>query len=666
MKVECITSKTDHGNTTGIALQTSLKLILVMTLMLASQLLNAQTFNVCQNFNNGSLSNWVGSGVTASIQQPGPTGLANDLYLEGRDLQGPSFMTNSVDYAGDWTTRIGSCFCFDFQAIYLAGAGPVFPKISIRNASGTIRATFKGSTAVDITDGWINVCAPIEYCSGGALPSNADGAWILNGSNTCADWATLLANVAEAVIIFDYTNSPSEVVGYDNICIDTCRSAFNNGTFCCDSINGQPSYNLIRNGTFEGGNYGFNTQYTYSSAGGPNTVSPGSYMIGNSLQADSVCSNWIANDHSGCNSWPNENMLFVNGKSQQNTGSVIWEQTITGLDSTATYKFCGQFKNLPTCCFDVLPEITINIVGGPLIPATIINVNPNDPCEWQEIFSTFTPNSSTIKIQIGLNESGNGDGNDLALDDLSLIELPKAPVPFTLQHQSNPQTITASYGTIGTGDDLLPDANCQYLWLVGEVLTLQPQILLDGSTLALGGSSFNTSWGLTTTFPGYTFQPNKLYLIQLSISDCDCYANNRNFQLTFLANSGFLKIGPREFAVSEIEEIISKFDLQIDQSHLELMKDSYFESGKAALPGKVESDPFDVQVFPNPTKGMATIVPSVSDQYDVELVDLQGKTIWQWDMSNRLEINVNTYSKGIYFLKVRSRRHMVTKKLIID
>ncbi len=38
--------------------------------------------------------------------------------------------------------------------------------------------------------------------------------------------------------------------------------------------------------------------------------------------------------------------MEVNGKTQQSGSSIIWEQTITGLEKGEEYKFCANFRDM--------------------------------------------------------------------------------------------------------------------------------------------------------------------------------------------------------------------------------------------------------------------------------------------------------------------------------
>src|SRR5690606_38035248 len=122
-------------------------------------------------------------------------------------------------------------------------------------------------------------------------------------------------------------------------------------------------------------------------------VYPGEYDVTNSAAAFGA----TITDHSYCTDpslYPNNNkFLVVNGKTQQSGNSVIWEQTISGLDPKGSYIFCANFKNMPQCTFDILPKVDIEVSGAGSSGFTTINTTSN-PCDWYLNSFIFTPSSS--------------------------------------------------------------------------------------------------------------------------------------------------------------------------------------------------------------------------------------------------------------------------------
>lgn len=75
-----------------------------------------------------------------------------------------------------------------------------------------------------------------------------------------------------------------------------------------------------------------------------------------------------------------------------------------------------------------------------------------------------------------------------------------------------------------------------------------------------------------------------------------------------------------------------------------------------------------IKIFPNPTNTFFTIeVPQNINITKIELVDITGKTINSfYNKINKVKINIDNISKGIYFVNIVSENNIFTKKLIIE
>ena len=74
-------------------------------------------------------------------------------------------------------------------------------------------------------------------------------------------------------------------------------------------------------------------------------------------------------------------------------------------------------------------------------------------------------------------------------------------------------------------------------------------------------------------------------------------------------------------------------------------------------------------LYPNPTTDKAILeIEGLNKKADVMVYDLQGRTIKTYKLNNNqteLEIDVNSYPKGIYNVKVINESNTITKKLIV-
>ncbi len=439
-----------------------------------------------------------------------------------------------------------------------------------------------------------------------------------------------------------------EVPGLDNdVCF--CEDEEGDSDYCC-GLDG----NLVENGNFEAGDMDFNSAY----AVGANTLygtNAGKYYVGTNLDGLSISPLWDVNDHSFCTiASTNDKVLFVNGKTTQPSGteSVIWEQNIVlNTQEKALYKFCANFKNMPQATFDILPKIEIRVTGGATVNSGFITINQNaaDPCAWQLEGFDFTA-SGSVNIQIVLKEDEFNDGNDLAIDDISLQEMPDPEYSITVQHQGNPQVITASVDTISPTDDELMCDSDDYYWFVAEVLTY-PSITIGplswgnnaGVYINPPGSFYpSATWNLTTQFPLYTFAQDTMYIIGLYTPpnpDC-CVDESFTYQLTF--NHRAQVNGVNGLSARQRQEIIDLLGV-IGNGE---------DGGNERLIDSQEKQ--KVSVFPNPSNDYISIqseskVTSFSISNIFGRVEITNKVISENNLNN---ISVTNLKKGVYTLTV--------------
>jgi len=429
------------------------------------------------------------------------------------------------------TCSIPGQICVDYTLPTGNGATGDFTLELIQN--GTVLNTLSSPT---LTSG-------INYC----FNLNASNTALLNTSLSGFDY-----NVIGNFAIGSFPLSPKILgnssqgikSGINNDYDFECKSS---GVYCCDGEN------LIKNGNFEAGNVGFQSDYTATIS-----VNPGEYAVIDDNDAGLICNQWNVEDHTHCSTGNNDNILVVNGQTQQstNTNNVIWQTAVPiRVERDSQYKFCAYMKHLPQCCFDITPSVRIevrqnNSVWMPILnwtPITYIGTTP-PPCDWREISGVFVA-QNTAEIRILIDETGNGDGNDLAIDDISLTKKPRQSVIFSLNDQPKSGTnfyeLTASINGQTNTDDNLPDTDCKYLWVVAEVSDLNnPLSSIIFSTLGLGGThpwgTSNPTWGLTTDFPNYNggtikgnFEYKKGYIALLIVTDCMCEGDNYSYQVIY-------------------------------------------------------------------------------------------------------------------------------------
>ena len=481
------------------------------------------------------------------------------------------------------------------------------------------------------------------------------------GSGTCVNCATVRAN---STISQDFLVNPTN-------CVEILETPppTNEGAYCC--VGG----NLIENGNFENNNTGFSSQYTYQSSVATNSVLSGQYTVVSSSDAVTINPQWQVQDHTFCINGTNSQIIVINGRTQQptNASSVIYTNTIT-IEEGKDYKLCLNAKNLPQCAFDVLPKIRIQILGSTAYNGgydytnnsnwITLNNNSSDLCDWTNLNMSFT-GSGSITINVVLLEDGNGDGNDLAIDDISLQEKADSDTFMTVQNQGG-SNISASINTILTSDDVIVEnETCafeeKYYWFVyevdGPVFPTQPLQNILGSTFAWSsnitgwnsqplGGLISPPWALTTTFPGYLFENNKLYAIGMYIPSChdSCYSEKWMYQLTFnFRNQG------NPVLTDEMKEAIKE----------------RFVLGNGLTTKNVES--LDaVKIYPNPSSDIFNIDFPKSFTGQVQVSDMLGKVIFTKEVKDKSndDIDLTNQEKGVYIAKFQNGNIRFSEKLI--
>ena len=332
---------------------------------------------------------------------------------------------------------------------------------------------------------------------------------------------------------------------------------------CCPDLE-----NLLENGDFEQGNTLFESDYQHEPSIQPDAILPGSYGVLTRSEALTVCPRWLVDDHTtNCDSIGN--FLVINGRTGLNTTPVIWEQPIDSLQIEMEYSLCGYFKNLQQCCFDVTPTIYFKVDGVAIDTFSLNQSNPFDPCSWQEFNTSFIASSPSQVISLCLDENTLGDGNDIAIDDLSLNKIPLTDFFLSVQDQ-RPKLpeITASINLIGTADDTLPSPDCNYEWTIALVDSINintQNIFLNPTNMMMGNAA--TGWGLTTSFPGYSSGAvgggigEGIYYISLEMSNCPCAGDKKEAKVVGWRWSPFRQIP------DEKDWQLSESSLQFLQGH---------------------------------------------------------------------------------------------------
>lgn len=72
----------------------------------------------------------------------------------------------------------------------------------------------------------------------------------------------------------------------------------------------------------------------------------------------------------------------------------------------------------------------------------------------------------------------------------------------------------------------------------------------------------------------------------------------------------------------------------------------------------------DFSIFPNPTTGILNINSKGSDKFSAVIFNSLGKKIEEIQSVQHLQLNINNYSTGIYFIQIQSNKNLITRKII--
>jgi hypothetical protein len=171
---------------------------------------------------------------------------------------------------------------------------------------------------------------------------------------------------------------------------------------------------IIQNPSFESGNVGFTSQYTYQT----NLVPPGTYFVDSGSQVHNPFWPQNVTAHTG------SNFMIVNG--DQTPGVVVYDQGgIVVLPNTQYF-----FEAWVTALFPDNPAILTFSINGTNINAPL-TILPTVGL-WQELFVGWNSGAATTADIRLLNANLAFTGNDFGLDDISLTTLSPIPEPLTL------------------------------------------------------------------------------------------------------------------------------------------------------------------------------------------------------------------------------------------
>ena len=74
----------------------------------------------------------------------------------------------------------------------------------------------------------------------------------------------------------------------------------------------------------------------------------------------------------------------------------------------------------------------------------------------------------------------------------------------------------------------------------------------------------------------------------------------------------------------------------------------------------------EVSIYPNPTSDVLNITTSSNDLSELTVKDITGKIVLKQNFNNKITINTENYSKGIYLIDVKNNLGTVSEKISVQ
>jgi len=200
----------------------------------------------------------------------------------------------------------------------------------------------------------------------------------------------------------------------------------------------------------------------------------------------------------------------------------------------------------------IRPKVTVLLFTGVGFSVTI-DTNPKNACDWQKVSFCFSAaHHSSITVTILLQQDSLGDGNDLAIDDISVQSLVDPILTTSYQHRWGTNQVWASINSMSRYDDYLPNGvkKCPLPWY-WYVLALKNGMLVDWgapyrfsnnfSSVRFNPIAFGPKWHFSTYFPGFQFKWGRMYVFGMITRECceGCINDGWTAHVVLIKGGGF-------------------------------------------------------------------------------------------------------------------------------
>lgn len=300
--------------------------------------------------------------------------------------------------------------------------------------------------------------------------------------------------------------------------------------------------NLVINGHFELGYYGFTSEYNPNPSATTDGINPAEYYIGNGEDASMINNSWIwPYDEISCDYTQGVCLMIdgiINLPTNPNAGAIIWEQTIP-VDDWNGYKFCMKAKALNfNHPIDPIIDVVFSMPVGNITETLTADT---DNCAWVDISKNIDlwGYGNSLNVKIKLRHPDILSGNDIAIDNISLIKLDRCPTnsaDFNITTTSH-QTNSNLYHVQANASIVEP---CNSVWWEVCEYDLVSQDCIQSTKIN------GVWWSPTTDFDGYlgssslsgsnqgVFERGKMYKITRGTwGGCNSWASTSNYIAKF-------------------------------------------------------------------------------------------------------------------------------------
>ena len=145
------------------------------------------------------------------------------------------------------------------------------------------------------------------------------------------------------------------------------------------------------------------------------------------------------------------------------------------------------------------------------------------------------------------------------------------------------------------------------------------------------------------------------------MNQCGLTPNTKQVVLDAAVQKG-LSLGMRYLEIYGIDIQDTSLSTNIQQANSLLIAQGNSCNALGIENSEVENG---IEIYPNPTNSILKIdIKNSTDKSEIEIFNSLGQSVFKNTLLNQTEINISTFEKGIYFLKIKNKQNILTKKIV--